>query len=39
MTEQDATPLPGGAPLPLETMVDAVECCLEVLDGRIAEGR
>jgi pyroglutamyl-peptidase len=35
MTEQDATPLPGGAALPLATMVEAVECCLAVLDGRI----
>jgi pyroglutamyl-peptidase len=28
MTEQDATPLPGGITLPLATMVEAVECCL-----------
>lgn len=38
MTEQDATPLPGGNPLPLQTMVDAVECCLAVLDGYLATG-
>ena len=31
MAEQDATPLPGGAALPLATMVEAVECCLGVL--------
>jgi pyroglutamyl-peptidase len=35
MTEQDATPLPGGVTLPLQTMIDAIECCLGVLDGRI----
>jgi pyroglutamyl-peptidase len=38
MAEQDATPLPGGTKLPLQTMVDAIECCLGVLDGRIVPG-
>jgi pyroglutamyl-peptidase len=33
MAEQDATPPPGGATLPLATMIDAVECCLGVLAG------
>ena len=36
MAEQDAEPLPGGAKLPLATMLEALECCLSVLDGRIA---
>lgn len=33
MAEQGATPLPGGAALPLATMVEAVERCLDVLEG------
>jgi pyroglutamyl-peptidase len=32
MAEQDATPLPGGAVLPLATLIEAVACCLGVLD-------
>ena len=32
MTEQGVTPPAPGASLPLATMVDAVECCLSVLD-------
>jgi len=40
MTEQDAVVPPGGATLPLATMVEAVECCLDVLAERIAaQGR
>src|SRR5215208_3145274 len=38
MTEQDATPLPGAATLPLEIMIQAIECCLDEVAGRIAEG-
>jgi pyroglutamyl-peptidase len=33
MSEQDATPLPGGASLPLAQLIEAVACCLRVLDG------
>jgi pyroglutamyl-peptidase len=36
MSEQAASPLPGGATLPLATMIEAVECCLGVLDSRHA---
>jgi pyroglutamyl-peptidase len=36
MTEQDAPVPPGGASLPLATMVQALECCLDVLAGQIA---
>ncbi len=33
MSEQDATPLPGGASLPLAQLIEAVECCISVIDG------
>ena len=36
MAEQDATPLPGGAALPLAMMVEAVERCLAVLETTTA---
>ena len=37
MTEQEATPLPGGKALPLALMVEAVETCLDVLAAHLAE--
>ena len=33
MSEQGVSPPPGGASLPLATMLEAVECCLGVLDN------
>ena len=39
MTEQEAVVPPGGATLPLATMVEAIETCLDVLAEQIAASR
>jgi pyroglutamyl-peptidase len=36
MAEQADAPLPGGVKLPIAQLVNAVECCLSVLDGSAA---